>query len=146
MAKATFTSFIEGMNGRLGGKDGVIFRRKAIRDEKGNIISLCKPEVYKIVNPRNFKQTPMVGKEKEHTELWAEACRRATQESKPGHERYTYWRKRWEAQLKKADALAPMNKNTKKPKIYHQFNCFVRVGILWELQGKEKKGYPPKQP
>ena len=134
MAKVDFITLVDGLHGEIVHHSGFIFRKKHAHDENGQVIHVGKPECYKVEHPRDFAKTPPKGKEKEHFDLWAEACRRAKEEIQETHPRYAYWRERWHAQIKKPDAACPIDARSGRGKSYYQFDCFVRVAILWELR------------
>jgi len=137
MAIVTFIHPVDSIQGEIAHHSGFVFRKKHAHDEHGEVIHEGKQECYKIVHPRDFKKTPPQGREKEHFDLWKEACRRAKEEKNPEHPRYTYWRERWKAQLKEPDAECPINARSKQKRSYYQFDCFVRVAILWELRQQQ---------
>jgi len=136
MANGKWMYPLRSVHGELVKHSGVIFRVKNAHDENGQVIHEGKQEIYKVVHPRDFRKTPPVGEEQQHFNLWTEACRRAALEMQPDHPRYEYWRERWRAQLKTPDPLCEVNKKTKRKQCYYQFDCFVRVAILWELRKK----------
>lgn len=133
MAQAILIHPIETIQGEIVHHSGVIFRKKHIYDENGKVIHAGKQEIYKVIHPRDFEKKPPKGKEKEHFDQWKVACQRAKEEICPNHPRYEYWQKRWQAQLKHPDAQCP----AKHKRSYFQFDCFVRVAILWEVQNAE---------
>ena len=132
MAQMDYNPVVEGTKGALS-KGGLITRQKTYRDRKGRIIAYGKQEVYFIVNPRNFKRNPMVGKELEHHNLWREVCTQAKEElSNP--ELRLNWELRFEAQIPYAkgthpDAQAPIDPATGARKRYVQLPAFVRAMI-----------------
>jgi len=134
MAKFTSALIFEKMTGRFSSFSDFIMRLKHARDEEGNIIWTREQEIFKRMHKRDWKKTPAKGEEKVHFDLWTEACKRAAKEMQPTHERYAYWRERWRAQLHTPDPECEVNKKTKKKQCYYQFDCFVRVAILWELR------------
>jgi len=138
MAQVNMEAPVGSMTGQLT-KQGVVFRKKNIRGEKGEIIQECRQEVYKVTRPRDYKKNPPTGEEARNIELWAECCRRAKEETDIEHPKYAYWRERWESQLKKPDPMCPENKKTKTRKCYYRFDCFVRVAIRWELNLTSKQ-------
>lgn len=134
MAIITTIYPIQTIQGEIVHQSGIVFRKKHVRDEHGRVIHEGKQECYKVLHPRDFDKTPPQNEEKVHFDLWTEACRRAAIESQPDHPRYTYWRERWRNQLHTPDPQCPPNKRTKKKQSYYQFDCFVRVAILWQLR------------
>jgi len=134
MATGNFSQPVRYVHGEIIKHSGIIFRVKNAHDENGQVIHEGKQEIFKVVHPRDFNKTPPQNEEKQHFDLWTEACKRAAQEMQPDHPRYNYWRERWRAQLHTPDPECEPNKKTKKKQCYYQFDCFVRVAILWELR------------
>lgn len=134
MAKVQNSVNIESQTGRISSKSDLCFRQKHIRDEQGRVLHTGVQELYRCENPRDWKKTPALGAEKVHFDLWTEACRRAALESKPDHPNYESWRERWRNQLQTPDPLCEPNKKTRRKQCYYQFDCFVRVAILWQLR------------
>ena len=66
---------------------------------------------------------------------WKAACQRAKAEMQDDALRAA-WQQRWEAQLRRPDADAPIDSKTKRPKIYIRFDCYVRAVIFRELSSK----------
>lgn len=134
MALGNLDHPLRSIHGEVIKHSGIIFRVKNAHDEAGQVIHEGKQEIYKVVHPRNFTKTPPQNEEKQHFDLWTEACKRAALESQPDHPRYPYWRERWRAQLHAPDPECEPNKKTGRKQCYYQFDCFVRVAILWELR------------
>ncbi len=134
MALVTNLHPVDTIQGEIVHHSGFIFRRKHAHDENGRVLKAGKQECFKVVHPRDFEKTPPQGREKEHFDLWTEACRRASKEKNPDHPRYSYWRERWRAQLQQPDPACPIDPKTKAKKSYYQFDCFIRTAILWKLR------------
>ena len=140
MAKIEFNPVIEGSQGALS-RDGMITRQKTYRDDRGRIIGYGKQEGYFIVNPRNFKRDPMVGKELAHHNLWRDVCLQAkTELANP--EKRLEWELRFKEQLPFAkgtspDSQAPINPATGAPKRYAQLYSFARAMIYQMLKAEQ---------
>ena len=55
MARVTYLDPVREVHGAVE-KHGEIYRRKYYRDENGKLIGVGKKEVYKVVNPRDWKK------------------------------------------------------------------------------------------
>ena len=91
-----------------------------------------KQEVYVVQHPRDWKKNPAKGAEKAKQDRWKEACAK-TKQILDDPEQRTLWHQRWQAQLKKAEPDAPMDRRTGKRKIYIKFDCYVRAKVWREL-------------
>ncbi len=137
MAKLFYNPAIEKTEGALS-KHGLITRQKIYRDARGRIIAYGKQEGYYIVNPRNCKRHPMIGKELEYHNLWRDICYRAKDElAEP--ELRAQWELRFNAQLPytkgtNPDPKAPKDKTTGAPKRYVQLYAFTRAMMYQELR------------
>lgn len=134
MAKETkFAYPIKELHGAVE-KSGVIHRKKTYRLPNGKIIGKGKDETYKVVNPRDYKKKPPVGRERENLLLNQKAWRQAALELQDSQsERYQYWLNRFQAQVKQAEPDAPINPATGERKIYRNFRAFVRAAIRRQL-------------
>lgn len=119
---------VEGITGKLNKKDKTVFRQKFAYDSNGRVICPMKKEVYVVRNPRDWKKNPAKGAEKEKLDRWAEACAQ-TKAILDDPALRIKWEQQWQAQLKKAEADAPMDPRTKKRKIYIKFDCYVRSKV-----------------
>lgn len=119
---------VEGITGKLNKKDKTVFRQKFAHDSNGRVICPMKKEVYVVRNPRDWKKNPAKGAEKEKQDRWAEACAQ-TKAILDDPVLRSLWEQQWQAQLKKAEADAPMDPRTKKQKIYIKFDCYVRAKV-----------------
>lgn len=119
---------VEGITGKLNKKDKIVFRQKFAYDSNGRVICPMKKEVYVVQNPRDWKKNPAKGAEKEKLDRWAEACAQ-TKAILDDPALRSQWEQQWQAQLKKAEADAPIDPRTKKQKIYIKFDCYVRAKV-----------------
>ena len=119
---------VEGITGKLNKKDKTVFRQKFAYDSNGRVICSMKKEVYVVRNPRDWKKNPAKGAEKEKQDRWAEACAQ-TKAILDDPALRSLWEQQWQAQLKKAEADAPIDPRTKKQKIYIKFDCYVRAKV-----------------
>ena len=119
---------VEGITGKLNKKDKTVFRQKFAYDSNGRVICPMKKEVYVVRNPRDWNKNPAKGAEKEKLDRWAEACAQ-TKAILDDPALRSLWEQQWQAQLKKAEADAPIDPRTKKQKIYIKFDCYVRAKI-----------------
>ena len=132
MATPTYIAPIDGMRGKLNKKDKTVFRQKHARDANGAIIADMKPEAYVVQHPREWKKKPAKGAEKAKQDRWAEASAK-TKQILDDPEQRALWQQRWQAQLKKAEPDAPVDRRTGKRKIYIKFDCYVRAKVWREL-------------
>ena len=116
---------VEGITGKLNKKDKTIFRQKIARDSDGRVICPMQKEVYVVQHPRDWKKKPAKGAEKLKQDRWAEASAK-TKQILDDPEQRALWQQRWQAQLKKAEPDAPVDRRTGKRKIYIKFDCYVR--------------------
>ena len=123
---------LEGITGKLNKKDKTVFRKKVARDDQGRVIAEMKQEVYVVQHPRDWKKNPAKGAEKLKQDRWAEASAK-TKQILDDPEQRALWEQRWQAQLKKADPDAPVDRRTGKRKIYIKFDCYVRAKVWREL-------------
>ena len=119
---------VEGITGKLNKKDKTVFRQKFAYDSNGRVICPMKKEVYVVRNPRDWTKNPAKGAEKEKLDRWAEACAQ-TKAILDDPALRSQWEQQWQAQLKKAEADAPIDPRTKKQKIYIKFDCYVRAKV-----------------
>ena len=133
MAEITFIAPVETIKGKLQNRDKTIFRRKRVFDADGRVIGQLAQEAYVVKNPRDWKKNPPKGAEKQRIDNWTAACKQ-TAEIRKYPELLAQWKQRWETQLNKPEADAPMDKKTGKPKIYIRFDGYVRATIFRELQ------------
>jgi len=119
-------------------KDGTIYRRKTYRDSNGRVIGKGTKESYKIANPRNWKKKPAEGKELEHQLMFKQVCadtKRILSATTPEElATLQYWKDRFDAQLSKGEAEAPIDPKTKKRKIYLRLDAFIRTCLLRQLK------------
>ena len=137
MARAKYAAIVNELHGAT--SPDSVHRQKRFRDARGRIIGYAAPEIYKVTNPRNWKQKPAVGEELTNQKLWGKACYLSAKalETDEGVE---YWQKRFEAQLyatrgSKPDPFASVLPNGTK-KRYARFDAFVRAIIRNELKAK----------
>ena len=123
---------VEGITGKLNKKDKTVFRQKIARDSDGRVICPMQKEVYVVQHPRDWKKNPAKGAEKLKQDRWAEASAK-TKQILDDPEQRAEWMQRWQAQLKKAEPDAPVDRRTGKRKIYIQFDCYVRAKVWREL-------------
>ena len=144
MAEIFYNPAIEKTEGALS-KGGLVTRQKTFKDSRGRIIAYGKQEGYYIVNPRNFKRNPMIGKELEHHNLWRDICHQAKNElAEP--ELRARWELRFNAQLPYTkgthpDPQAPVDKNTGAQKRYIQLYAFTRA-MLYQAHRAEQSQNP----
>ena len=119
---------VEGITGKLNKKDKTVFRQKIARDSDGSVICPMQKEVYVVQHPRDWKKKPAEGAEKLKLDRWKEACAK-TKQILDDPEQRTLWQQRWQAQLKKAEPDAPVDRRTGKRKIYIKFDCYVRAKV-----------------
>jgi hypothetical protein len=135
MAQTTLIAPVDTIRGKLYKRDRTILRRKVARDPQGRVIAELAQEAYVISNPRDWEKNPATGAEKANMDNWKAACQRAKAEMQDDALRAA-WQQRWEAQLRRPDADAPIDPKTKRPKIYIRFDCYVRAVIFRELSSK----------
>lgn len=135
MAQSNLIFPVESLHGKITKKSKTVFRRKRAYDENGNVIAQYAQESYVVENPRDWKKNPPKGAEKQRIDNWTTACQRAKVELADETLRAT-WQQRWEAQLKHPEADAPIDPQTRKPKVYIRLDCFVRAAIFRTLQNK----------
>ena len=123
---------VEGITGKLNKKDKTVFRQKIARDSDGRVICPMQKEVYVVQHPRDWKKNPAKGAEKLKQDRWAEASAK-TKQILDDPEQRAEWMQRWQAQLKKAEPDAPVDRRTGKRKIYIKFDCYVRAKVWREL-------------
>mgnify|MGYP003495924580 FL=1 len=128
MAEVTFIAPVAKIEGKLNQKDKTVFRKKVARDDQGRVIAEMKQEVYVVQHPRDWKKKPAKGAEKLKQERWAEASAK-TKAILDNPELRSQWELQWQAQLKKAEADAPIDPRTKRRKIYIKFDCYVRSKV-----------------
>ena len=128
MAEVTFIAPVAKIEGKLNQKDKTVFRKKVARDDQGRVIAEMKQEVYVVQHPRDWKKNPAKGAEKAKQERWAEASAK-TKAILDNPELRSQWEQQWQAQLKKAEADAPIDPRTKRRKIYIKFDCYVRSKV-----------------
>ena len=128
MAEVTFIAPVAKIEGKLNQKDKTVFRKKVARDDQGRVIAEMKQEVYVVQHPRDWKKKPAKGAEKLKQERWAEASAK-TKAILDNPELRSQWKQHWQAQLKKAEADAPIDPRTKRRKIYIKFDCYVRSKV-----------------
>lgn len=146
---------VEDITGKLNKSDDVVFRRKIYRDEQGRIMGLGKREAYRIDHPRDWEKNPATGAELAKIERWRESCQRSHLIFRPEEQiladetltdeqkqqalatRRAY-KERFDAQRRKGEADAPIDKKTHRRKTYQRFDTFVRAVILRELQAAAK--------
>ena len=119
---------VEGIRGKLNKKDKTVFRQKIARDSDGSVICPMQKEVYVVQHPRDWKKNPAKGAEKLKQDRWAEASAK-TKQILDDPEQCVLWQQRWQAQLKKAEPDAPVDRCTGKRKIYIKFDCYVRAKV-----------------
>ena len=117
---------VEGITGKLNKKDKTVFRQKIARDSDGRVICPMQKEVYVVQHPRDWKKKPAEGAEKLKLDRWKEACAK-TKQILDDPEQRALWQERWQAQLKKAEPDAPVDRCTGKRKIYIKFDCYIRA-------------------
>ena len=117
---------VEGITGKLNKKDKTVFRQKIARDSDGRVICPMQKEVYVVQHPRDWKKKPAEGAEKLKLDRWKEACAK-TKQILDDPEQRALWQERWQAQLKKAEPDAPVDRRTGKRKIYIKFDCYIRA-------------------
>ena len=124
---------VEGITGKLNKKDKTIFRQKIARDSDGRVICPMQKEVYVVQHPRDWKKKPAKGAEKLKQDRWAEASAK-TKQILDDPEQRALWQRHWQAQLKKAEPDAPVDRRTGKRKIYIKFDCYVRAKVWRECR------------
>lgn len=131
MAKTLYEYPVESISGRINKneKRSPVHRRKAFRDEYGNIIGYGVNESYLVTQPRDYKKKPPTGAELANITTFRQAATQAKQEL-ADPERRAYWTTRWHAQLQEGEADAPIDPLTHKPKIYLRLDKFV-VSVLY---------------
>ena len=123
---------VEGITGKLNKKDKTVFRQKIARDSDGRVICPMQKEVYVVQHPRDWKKKPAKGAEKLKQDRWAEASAK-TKQILDDPEQRALWQRHWQAQLKKAEPDAPVDRRTGKRKIYIKFDCYVRAKVWRRL-------------
>ena len=124
---------VEGITGKLNKKDKTVFRQKIARDSDGRVICPMQKEVYVVQHPRDWKKKPAKGAEKLKQDRWAEASAK-TKQILDDPEQRALWQRHWQAQLKKAEPDAPVDRRTGKRKIYIKFDCYVRAKVWRECR------------
>ena len=135
MAEYKTIAPVDYVTGKLNKKDKTVFRQKFAHDSNGAVIRPMKKEVYVIQHPRDWKKKPAGGAEKLKLDRWSEACAK-TKQILDDLEHRALWQQRWQAQLKKAEPDAPVDRRTGKRKIYIKFDCYVRAKVWRELSEK----------
>ena len=134
-------------------KGGVVHRMKKYRDIDGKVLKNGIKEAYIVGNPRDWKRKPAQGKELAHQNLWKEACDRASQIFKAGHQQpvtafytteeaqtlYADFCERFSKQLPgkigtAPDPEAPIDPSTQRPKRFIQLPAFIRTIIYNQLK------------
>ena len=134
-------------------KGGVVHRMKKYRDIDGKVLKHGIKEAYIIGNPRDWKRKPAQGRELEHQNLWKEACDRASQIFKAGHNQpvtafysteeaqalYAEYQERFAKQQPgkigtAPDSEAPVNPRTNTRKRFIQLPAFIRTIIYYQLK------------
>ena len=152
MAKEVLDDPTKELHGALQ-KGGTVHRMKKYRDFDGRIIKHGIKEAYIIGNPRDWKRKPARGKELAHQNLWKEACDRASQIFKAGHQQpvtafytteeaqtlYADYQERFTKQLPgktgtTPDPEAPVDPATKMQKRFIQLPAFIRTIIYNQLK------------
>lgn len=134
-------------------KGGVVHRMKKYRDADGKVLKHGTKEAYIIGNPRDWKRKPARGNELAHQNLWKEACDRASQIFKAGHNQpvtafytteeaqalYIDFSERFSNQLPgktgtAPDPEAPIDPATNMQKRFIQLPAFIRTIIYNQLK------------
>lgn len=131
MAQVIYSDPIDHLEGQLQ-KDGTVHRQKTYRDPNGKILRTGKSEAFIVANPRDFKKKPQTGAELENFNLFRQATQLTMQE-RSNPERMAYWTARFQAQLEKPEADAPVDKQTGMRKIYCRLDAFIRACIYRQL-------------
>ena len=128
MAKTKYLDPIAYMTGRISqkGRKPVISRHKIYRDENGNIIGEAANESYLLKHPRNYEKKPMKSGELKTIKAFRQAIAQFNLD-KQNPERMAYWKKRFQAQLNAGDPEAPIDPQTRKPRIYTRLDMFIRA-------------------
>jgi len=135
MAREVMETPIHRVHGRYT-KDGTVHRTKMYKTPDGKIIREGVEEGYKIEHPRNYKKKPPKGDELANIQLFKQASLLTTKilKSPECAQQRREYEDRFSAQFKHPDPLAPIDKNTRKPKQYIAFNTFVRAMVYMELK------------
>lgn len=135
MAIPKYMCPIGNMSGAICNKDHrFVTQTKQHRVGDGSIIEGRKEARYR--NLRDYERVPMRPKEVEQTNRFKEACAyiatwwnkdKQKMEQTPD---YQYWYPRFVKQTKKAEACAPLDKQTGQPYRYVDFRAFVRARYM----------------
>ncbi len=124
MSECIFSEPYEQINGAIGRDKRYICRKKT-----HHIFGLKiegKGEIYKR-EPRNYKQCPIVGREKETVEKFQWAFRQMERElADEGH--FEYWKQRFIRQVEHPD-VEILDKRG-RPKVYKDFKAYVRAMLI----------------
>ena len=135
MATIEYIDPIASMSGRLNKQEkrGAILRQKHYKDPDGRVIAVGTNESYCVRNPRDYKKNPPQGEERRNISIFQEATRLAMLE-RQDPERLSYWKARFEAQLRRGEPDAPIDPRTNRPRIYRRFHIFVQSAIQRTLK------------
>ena len=132
-------------------KKGVIHRKKKYRDANGKIVGEGTQELYKVVNPRDFRRHPQTPAEQAHHERFRVASNRAiaiihaaddsTPHSPELMEELSIWQARFNAQLvstrnSQPDPEAPVDPATGRGKRYLRLDTFIRAILYRQLKSQ----------
>lgn len=160
MSKVKFIDPVKEITGKFAKDGGIIMRKKKYKSENGIVLKEGAQEIYKIVNPRDYKKKPLKGGELVNVKKFTESKRIASEIINAG--KYTEaelknmtqeqqekivelknlledYRKRFYAQFKRPDKEAPIEKNTnpnltrKKRKQYVKLDNFIQAIIREKL-------------
>lgn len=124
MASCIYSEPYGQINGAVGSDKRYICRKKTHRFFGMKIEG--KGEIYKR-EPRNYKEYPIVGREKETVEKFQWAFQQMKRELADS-EHLEYWKKRFMRQVKHPDSKI-LDKNG-RPKEYKDFKSYVRAMLI----------------
>ncbi len=143
MAKVDLIEPVSGIRGSFR-KGGVVNRRKKYRDSKGRVVNESETEAYVVRNPRDWKKHPAQGRELLSQQRFSEASAQVRQILMAAKPDYTptqqelntlrYWQERFEAQLRKPEAWAPIDTRTGTRKSYCRLDAYIRTCLMRDMQ------------
>jgi len=126
---ATYTGWgpVDEITGAVGTRKDCVCRRKHYKIDGGPTIE-GKKELYKVCNPRDYKNTPQVGAEKESSMAFSQARQLRIKVQTEMPELLEKWKAAFLRQLQTPDEDSPMNKNGKR-KMYVKLDNYMETKI-----------------
>ena len=124
MASCIYSEPYEQINGAIGRDKRYICRQKTHHIFGMKIEG--KGEIYKR-EPRDYKEFPIIGREKETVEKFQWAFQQMKRELADS-EHFEYWKKRFMRQVEHPD-MEILDKNG-RPKVYKEFKSYVRAMLI----------------